>query len=347
MSDCKIEARTKLRNGTPNWWCYTHFCGARGLGAEPLSECLKSNLEPVKETEKLYLDIEEWDSVGIWGALEPIFDSRSKSIYEIGVHIHTRKSSFSKKIIDETYKEVYVKLRKDDLLKENWLKIDQEIASAYTSSVVFNKKLDLIFCKHCGKPHIDADWFSVNIHKKHFCTFCGRDFFQKEPNIGNPIVELQINFEEYQASRTLAKVEKSLNIKTEDYKGGIQIWGSNPAILWKSEKTEEEGIHIHAFREGQEYPAIDDTFSEVLINGISLDDKMIRYYMVQKSLNYLKDKVLSINCPKCSTPHFDQDDWAITPHQEHSCSNCGHKFRAKSKLSYTIGNPIVGILKLI
>jgi hypothetical protein len=27
---------------------------------------------------------------------------------------------------------------------------------------------------------------------------------------------------------------------------GIQIWGSNPAILWTGSQIEEEGIHIHA-----------------------------------------------------------------------------------------------------
>ena len=76
--------------------------------------------------------------------------------------------------------------------------------------------------------------------------------------------------------------EKTLDIKQSEYPGGLQIWGSNPAFLWTSEKHEEEGIHIHAFKkEGQIEPDEDDTFREFTIDGIKLDPLMVRVLMAQ------------------------------------------------------------------
>jgi hypothetical protein len=90
--------------------------------------------------------------------------------------------------------------------------------------------------------------------------------------------------------------EKPLYIRQEEYPGGIQIWGSNPAIIWSAKKSEEEGIHIHAFNEEGGPVVLDDTFSEATIDGITLDPLMVRTLMAQNALPHIEGRVLSMKC---------------------------------------------------
>ena len=83
----------------------------------------------------------------------------------------------------------------------------------------------------------------------------------------------------------VAPAAKTLDIKQSEYPGGIQIWGSNPAFLWTGFKHEEEGIHVHAFLEGQAEPELDDTFREVTIDGIQLDPVIVRILMAQNVIH--------------------------------------------------------------
>jgi len=50
------------------------------------------------------------------------------------------------------------------------------------------------------------------------------------------------------ASQKPVPAGRTLRVRQQEYPGGVQIWGSNPAIIWSAEKAEEEGIHVHAFK---------------------------------------------------------------------------------------------------
>src|ERR1700748_2370726 len=178
---CDIRADVKLRNGYPNWWCHTHFAYARGERGKKLEECQKANALPIPSDEIIHIDITNYPGgVGIWGSLEAIYDSK-RDIPEKGVHVHLRRNVDDPvKEVDKTFKEVYVKVPGGFLESATWVKIDEYTACAYTASVLFQKVIKVISCKHCGKEHIDADWFAVHYHKKHFCTYCGRDFIDTE-----------------------------------------------------------------------------------------------------------------------------------------------------------------------
>jgi hypothetical protein len=344
--ECDIRAETKLRNGYPNWWCFTHFASARGENGKRLDKCVKADIPLIKDDERIYIDLDHYaGGVGIWGSLEAVFDTK-REIPEKGVHVHLRRTDDGEKEVDKTFKEVFIKVPSMSLIdREEWIKIDEYTACAYTASNVFEKKLKIIRCKHCKREHIDAEYFAVHSHKKHFCTFCGREFIDSEQGISNPIFQLQQLFKNKLLHRQLTKVNRKLIVDQKDFPGGIQIWGSNPAIIWTAKRTEEGGIHVHLFKSSKGKPYSDETYGYVEIDGIVLDDVMIRYYMVQKSLSYLRKYIVSLTCPKCGSDHFDIRDKALNPHKIHECEHCNFVFNDDTRYKGVVSNPIIKRLK--
>lgn len=340
-NSCNITAKTKLRNGYQNWWCTVHCASARGPLGSKLDKCLKAEtfVYPEKQIRLGILDYK--GGVGVWGALEAVFDTK-REIPDSGVHVHLRRNIDDLiKEVDETFDEVYLKINASDPF-EAWIKIDKEIACAYTASVVFEKELKVLTCTHCGEIHIDAEYFAVHAHKKHFCTFCGRDFMDSRKGISNPVAAIQRKVQNRLGLRSpITKVGRVLDIKQVDYPGGIQIWGSNPAIIWTATRNEESGIHVHLFDRPDQLPISDDTYGRIIIDGIELDDKMIRYFMVQQSLDYLSGKLASLNCPACGEDHFDTGDFGLNPHLDHICDVCQHSFQSSEKVKKVVSNPII------
>jgi len=95
---------------------------------------------------------------------------------------------------------------------------------------------------------------------------CGKHFRDSEISIGNPILAVRDACGVKTHKPRLSK--KKLDINQADFPGGIQIWGSNPAFIWTSDRNEEEGIHVHAFREPGNEPDLDDTYGEVTIDEV-------------------------------------------------------------------------------
>ena len=104
--------------------------------------------------------------------------------------------------------------------------------------------------------------------------------------------------------RKPVQAAKVLSLRQSDYPGGIQVWGSNAAIIWSSEKAEEEGIHVHAYKADGEIADPDDTFSAVEIDGVRLDPAMVRTLMAQNSLPHLEARVVPLKCSRCDEMEF-------------------------------------------
>jgi transposase-like protein len=344
MTECKIEYINKFRNGKPKYWCKTHFAIASAKNGEVPLECEKHNQPPISENDKFILNPADWEGgIGIWGSLDPVYNTSADSDHHPGIHLHARANEEGEKQIDYTFKEVDIKAPEGDLFGEKYIRLNTEIAHAYTASMVFGKKMKYLLCPHCGQPHIDADYFSVTYHRKHMCTYCGKDFIDTEPGISNPVVEVQRIFKSSMEQRTLDLVTRQLIISQKDYPGGIQIWGSNPAIIWTAGRKEEHGIHVHVYKDRFGPEALkDDTFGTVIIDGIKLSDTQIRCLMVQQSLKNVISYVTSLRCPNCHESHFDRGDNGVMPHQEHFCEKCKTNFNSENKC---IGNPAVDSLK--
>ena len=348
MKQCQITHLGKHRNGSPKYWCKTHYAKALVGEDESIpSKCTRWSRKPIEEKDILYIDSSDWEGgVGIWGSLDAVYNTSKWSGHTSGIHVHARSDENQEKHIDRTFQKVFVKVPNVTLFDEKKnIKLTTEIACAYTASMVFGKNMKYLECSHCGKPHIDAGYFAVTYHQKHMCTYCGREFRDDSKGISNPVIEIQRIFKSTIESRTISLVNRELNIKQSDYAGGIEIWGSNPAIIWTAERDEESGIHVHAYKDVKENkPCIDETFGRVIIDSIELDGAQIRSLMVQQSLEHLEGRVKLIKCPECKEPHFDRQDNGVRPHMNHLCEFCDTEFSTPTKC---VGNPILEKLELL
>ena len=248
------------------------------------------------------------------------------------------------KSIDETFDIVEVKITGKDGSTETFI-VNGDDASNYNISTILKKKVKYLKCPECGNVHSDRDWFAVNYHQEHLCEKCGAKFSDTEPGISTPVMFLkEICGDVLQDRPIIDPVERKISVKQEKYIGGIQLWGSNPALIWTSPKLEEGGVHFHGFYKRVTTPTVDETFGVIDIDGIKLDPEMVRHLMAQQGLPYLLPNLCSLTCPNCRQPHFDKFDMATVPHSRHTCEHCQHEFDSPEDKQQAVSNPLIATL---
>lgn len=339
--DCKIVAVGKRRDGGTRYWCVEHHANATAKYGVAAEQCVAAGDPPILPNETLDLDISRYHGgVALWGSVPAVYDTTSKPM-DRGIHVHARSVKDGKKDVDWTYRKLRIPMAKD-LLSDGWAEVDEIDAINYMVSGVFGFPMIEVNCAHCGFAHLDRDWFAVHSHRKHQCHGCGRQFSDTVVGVGNPLATVRRMLGSKPSQQTPAP--RDVEIAQADFPGGLQIWGSNPAIVWTGSKPEEVGIHVHGFKTAQqEMPELDDTYSEVVVDGVRLDARHVRTYMAQSALPHIEGRLADLACPKCSEPHFDEGEWAYTPHVEHCCDACGERFQAPTQVKKTIGNPFVGV----
>ena len=83
----------------------------------------------------------------------------------------------------------------------------------------------------------------------------------------DPVAFIREALGDLDAGRQPIRASEDLDIRQSDYPGGIQIWASNPAILWTAPRPEQEGIHVHLFSDRHGPPVVDETFDLVRVDG--------------------------------------------------------------------------------
>lgn len=337
---CDVVAIEKRRDGKMRYWCRAHRADATAKYGKPAQRCRLADVPPVQSEEIQVLDLDKYlGGVALWGAAPAVYDTTRLPI-ERGIHVHARPTPKSEKEIDFTFQAVRIVGKN---LPKNGIVIDRVDALYNLISTVFGFSTKYVTCTHCDWPHLDKDWFSVHLHRRHLCSGCGRHFHDNARGIGNPIVGIRDACGV--AEHKIVTAPKKLNIKQAEFPGGIQIWGSNPAFLWTQKKHEEEGIHVHAYRtENQAEPSLDETYGEVVIDDVPLDPGMVRILMVQRVLPLLKDRLQSAKCSNCGHDHFDVNEAAYTPSLTHTCSECGNQFATSGRMRKTVVNPLPAIL---
>jgi hypothetical protein len=338
-SACNIVSVGKRRDGGTRYWCLRHKADATAKYGRPATQCRTAHIPPISAAETLTLDIDKYEGgIALWGAVPPVYDTTRQPM-DRGIHVHARTAVGGVKEMDQTYRAVRIF---GDRLPEEGILVSELDAIYYMVSSVFGYGMRHVICSYCGYAHLDRDWFSVHPHRRHLCAGCGRHFRDTETGIGNPIYAVRdacgVTTLEPKLSR------KKLDIKQADFPGGIQVWGSNPAFIWTSGTNEEEGIHVHAFRENTGMPALDETYGRVTIDGVKLNASMVRTLMAQSALPSLTNRVLPIECPSCHKAQFDVGDRAFTPSVERRCKACDNEFTAPGRLRKIIANPLPGIL---
>lgn len=337
---CHVTAVGLRRDGRMRYWCLAHKADATGKYGLRLEVCRGADIQPISEEETLALNLDRFaGGVALWGAVPPVYDTTRLPL-DRGIHVHAREVEEGPKVHDNTFRAVGVTGGK---LSARGLMISELDAVYYMVSSVFGFGVRFIECSLCGYPHLDKDWFSIHPHRRHLCAGCGRHFRDSASGIGNPVAELQRATG--LAAREPVPAPRSRDISQSDYPGGIQIWGSNPAIIWSAEKAEEAGIHVHAYNGIDEWPVIDDTFSAVTIDGVPLDPAMVRTLMAQNALPHIAGRVFSMRCVDCNCPAFNQDGEAFTPEIGRRCSQCGGNLTGSGRLRKAISNPLIEVLE--
>lgn len=339
---CEIVPVGKRRSGGVRYWCLRHLADATAKYGTPAPTCRTAHLQPVRPEDILDLDLNRYEGgVALWGAVPPVYDTTRRK-RERGVHVHARAVTGGVKQIDGTFRAV--RIMGEESPNQGSL-ISELDAVYFMVTSVFGHGVKYVTCSHCGYAHLDKDWFSVHPHCRHLCAGCGRHFWDSERAVGNPICGLQ--GVPVARSHRQRQSRSRLRLQQRDFGGGIQIWGSNPAFVWTREGPEEQGIHVHAFRDGEEEPEVDETFSRVTVDGVDLDPVMVRVLMAQRTLSFLEGRVLSMTCVECGCAQFDRDEAAYTPVATHRCTQCGCEFSARGRLRKTVANPLIAVLEEI
>lgn len=335
---CEIRAVAKRRDGGTRFWCLQHRADATAKYGTRAKRCRAAHL-PQQTTPPVELPIKSYQGgIGLWGAVPAVYDTTRLPL-DRGIHVHARRSARASKEIDGTYPQVRLV---GEGLPANGLVITAFDAIYYMVSSVFGFTMRQVHCSHCGEPHLDKDWFSVHPHQRHLCAACGRTFRDDVRGVGNPIEGIRQAFGARKQKTKSAN--RSLDIRQSEFPGGIQIWGSNQALIWTGSKEEETGIHVHAFRTTKTEPDIDNTFSRVTIDGIKLNPVMVRYLMAQNSMPHIADRIQAADCANCGAAAFDRGALAFTPMPTRKCQRCGHAVRSSTRLRNVIANPLVATI---
>lgn len=336
MSKCNIVYIGKNRNGTLRYWCTEHHAPASNGKGEVLEPCLAKVNSIVEVAENsLTIDPSEYPGgIALWDVALAVYDTTNWAL-DLGIHVHARRELGKEKQIDKTFQFVHV--------ANNGETVDFDYLSAisYLSTNMLGHEMVYLECPKCGYPHLDKDWFAANPHRKHLCSRCGTNFYVSTPSIGNPMMKAKAIFDDEQIYRKIVRPYRSIWLKQADFPYGISFWGSNAALLCTSAKDEEYGIHIHAYANNSIQPTIDETYDEVFIDGVHLDVEQVRTYMVQKTLPYLKDRVVLLQCPSCKEYIFETGENSYTPHTEHMCQQCGTTVKTRKKV---VASPMEAII---
>lgn len=271
--------------------------------------------------------------IAIWGALPPVYNT-SCCPPDSGVHVHARLKPGGLKCIDETFDIVLVHYG-----DASSFKITGKDAASYNISTILGLRLKSFPCPQCGEIHSDHEERAVRYHTDYVCGQCGAIAEDNELSVSNPAMLLKDLCGDIKPDRPINDPSgRKIAVHQLQYSGGVQIWGSNPAILWTSPKLEEGGIHFHGFVHKNTVPTVDETFGMLSLDGSLLDPQMVRVLMAQQSLEYLIPYLATLRCPACGHAHFEALGDCATPHQDHSCESCSHIFRSETPL---VSNPLI------
>lgn len=339
LSKCEIVSVGKRRDGGTRYWCLAHKADATAKYGKRARRCRASHLSPIKAPDVLRLDLDQYQGgIALWGAVPAVYDT-TKLPMDRGIHVHARPVKGGKKEMDCTVRAV--RLVGGGLSVQGVL-VSELDAIYYMVSSIFGYPMGHVECSYCGYAHLDKDWFSVHPHRRHLCSGCGRHFTDTKIAIGNPICGVRDACGMQVHKSKLSK--RVLRIRQKDFGGGIQIWGSNPAFIWTSRLAEEEGIHVHAYGEDV-HPKLDETYGQVVIDGVRLSPSMVRMLMAQRALPSLKGRIQSIDCPFCHQAHFSRGELAFAPVVEHRCRGCHRVFSSRGRLRKTVANPLPRVLE--
>jgi len=256
-----------------------------------------------------------------------------------GIHIHARAEARGDKVIDKTFKQVSVQI------SEQFIEINEEDAVCYNICTILGVKLTYAECSNCGAPYrTPLEHLLKSGNLQCACARCHAPMDVHPGEMCNPLMQVKALVGDSQQVRPLQTPKRTLALDESVFPGGVQIWGSNPAIIWSSAaRTEEEGIHIHAY-DAHGARVVDDTFGQVQFNQKTLDSEQVRVLMAQRRLPWLAGRLHSLTCPVCREEQFDAGAAAYLPSARRICWACGATIDVPDGHA-VVSNPLVHRLR--
>ena len=286
---CDFVHAGKFRHGADRWWCRTHQChwGTKAdlasFNSTKVMSCSNREQRMDYVVAPKQVNMNDFAEVGVWCSMPQAMSTKEIPKRPPRIHVHIRNAAGGDKKTDGDFPAISMlysaKLGLFDNPEITRVNITPPAAFEFVRSLEIEREMDCINCSHCGYPHLDLGDFAVRPHRKHFCANCGRDStWSKEPIISTPLKPLHDQF-----SKTYKFEEPDRTLNLDEHKGrDYDIWPSTPAILWTANRPQEKGIHVHVY-EGKKR-IVDDTFSEVVLDGKPLCRKELFERLVERTV---------------------------------------------------------------
>ena len=286
---CDFVTAGKFRHGAPRWWCRTHQTHW-GTKADEEAYTKFGDMRCAYHEQRLnyvvgppVVNLNDADEVGIWCSMPAAISTSDVPKRPPKIHVHVRPKAGGPKSIDRDYQAISLRYSGVDGLfgaeEITRVNITPPAAFEFVTALERGATMDCIACSHCGYPHLDLGEFARKPHRKHFCANCGRDStWSKEEIISTPLQPLH---DRYAKTLKYEVPDRSLNLDTlPDHT--YTIWASTPAVVWTAGRSQEMGIHVHAYQGAKR--VIDETFGEVILNGKKLERSKLIEMMIDRSI---------------------------------------------------------------
>jgi hypothetical protein len=285
---CDFVNAGKFRHGAVRWWCRTHqthwgtkadqqsYAQSRVMACANHQQAMNYIVKPFE------LNVDEHDEVAIGCSLPPALSTTDTSRRPPMIRV-TLSGGFSNVAATTEHAAMSLIYQKrlglftaSDIERLN---ITPPAALEFVLALDANRPLACIACSHCRYPHLDLGDFARKPHRKHFCANCGRDStWSKEPIISTPLKPI---YDEL--SNNHAFEISTHTIDLADYAGcDYSMWASTPAVLWIMQMPQTVGIRVQISRAGE--VLIDDTFGDVLLDGVRLDRAELLQRMLERTI---------------------------------------------------------------
>jgi hypothetical protein len=286
---CDFVNAGKFRHGPDRWWCRTHqtYWGTKAdqqsFEKSGLMRCANHEQAMNYVVDPLIVNVNEHASIGIWCSLPPAITSHPVPPRAPRIHVHVRQDADGPKTIDRDFAAISLIYSKDLELFHNdeitRVDVTPPAAFDFMRALEEEREMTCIACGKCGFPHLDLGDFARKAHRKHFCGNCGWDStWSQGAIVSTPLKPLH---DQMAKNLQFEKPNRTLNL--DKYPGcTYMVWASTPAILWTADRPQESGIHVHV-NDGAKR-VVDDTFAEVVLEGIPLDRGALLTAMIEKTI---------------------------------------------------------------
>ncbi len=286
---CDIVDAGKYRHGASRWWCRTHqvYWGSKAdneaYHQTGNMNCASNNLPMNYVVGPTELNTKNFPFGGIWCSMPPAYSTKPITPRAPKIHVHVREDEKGTKLIDQDFDAVSIRHEQNfDFFNDlgiHLVNITPPAAFEFVRNLELGVEMVCIKCKKCGYPHLDMGDFSSKAHKKHFCANCGFDStWSKTPVISTP---LKLLHDAFPHSNEYIFPNNSLNL--DKYPGcSYDIWPSTPAIIWKADRPQHKGIHVHLM-DGLKWIE-NETFSEVILNGEKISRSTAFELMISRTI---------------------------------------------------------------